>query len=294
MPGSGYQLNRLETQNIQDIIQGAGAGVDPSFLFSLLQGTVGGAQDRRAEKVDQRQQLQAQFQQQAMEMAGMGASEDAVASALTGMAAGTPLARGNRGDERVAGLESFVGGLYDQGPVSGLAPADYRAQFDTGVVDEEDRAAVGGIVLENMQKGMSFRDIRNVVRQQAVATGQDEMMTQELLAAAEESYEALIGTTLEEMRGTGDVLRSYGYDTNVDSNALAGLVGMEQGDLAGPQIGPEAGIESFMASLVNDPRAYAAFRALKPQAQPSSSGGAAGPMGAGYGNPFQSLASLFG
>ena len=285
MPGSGYRLNPYETANIQDIIQGAQAGVDPSFLFSLLQGTVGGAQERRADKVAQRQQLTAQLQQQAMEMAGMGASEDAVASALSGMAQATPLARGARGDERVAGLESFVGDLYQDGPVSGLAPADYRAQFDTGGIDEVDIQETGKTVLVGMQKGMSFRDIRNQIRQAAVATGKDEMTTQELLAIAEDSYERLIGTTLEEMRGTGDVLRSYGYSTNVDPNELAGLIGEET--LGGPALPEGAGVESFMASLVNDPRAYAAFRQLKPQqASPPPSGG--------YANPFQNIGSFLG
>lgn len=262
MPG-GYGLNPLERENIQDIIQHAGSGVDPGLLFSLLQGTVEGAQQRRSENVAARRSIAAELRDRAMTLASQGASEDAVTAALSGMAEASPLGAGARGDERVGRLMNYVGGLYGEGPVSGLAPADYRAQFDTTGIDEEDRAAVGTLVLQGMQKGIPFRDIAQSVRQQAVATGQDELTTQALMGEAETAYERLIGTSLEEMRSQGDVLRGVteGQVPNFVSN-FAGETGIPEEQFGGIQA---TGVEGLLAQAVNDPRLWSQLQNWRPE-----------------------------
>lgn len=260
-------LNPLERANIQDIMQHAGSGVDTGMLFSLLQGTIEGAQQRRQETVAQRRALAAQYRDQAMQLAAQGATESAVQNAIGGMAENSMFGRGNMGDERVGRLMDYVGGLYDDGPVSGLAPADYRAQFDVAAgLDDEDRAAVGQLVLQGMQQGTSFREIAQQVQQQAVATGQDEVSTQALMNEAESAYERLIGSSLEDMRGFGAKLRSSlsatgGDEMNLTPGMLAEATGLDDNTFA-PIVGTGEGeggrrtVESFLAQAVNDPQLF--------------------------------------
>lgn len=262
---AGYQLSPLERQNVTDILQHAGSGVDPGMLFSLLQGTVEGAQTRRAEKVQARQSIAAELRDRAMQLATSGAEESAVAAALGGMAQGTPLSAGPRGERRVGKLMDYVGNLYgEEGPISGLAPADLRAQFNTagGALPEELRMQVAGEIAEQTQKGLPFREQAEIIRRGAIAMGHDELTTEALLGEAEMVYERLIGTSLEEMRGTGDVLRSRLSDPgSFDAGVLSGETGIEESAFGG--VGPGSNVEGFLAQAVNDPRLYGQLSRLR-------------------------------
>lgn len=255
-----YRLNPYERSTLQNIAQYADSGIDGGMLFALLQDTIGGATARRQEHIARQRELMSGLQSQAMQLATSGASEDAISAALMGQA-------GPLNDRREGRLMDFVGGLYDDGPVSGLAPADYRAQFATADgVDEEDRAQIGSTVVQEMQKGTPFRDIRDLINKVAIAGGVDEMTAQAWQQEAEVAYERLLGGSMEDARNLEtrlfNAISGEGGDpqgltpgmlssaTGLDDNAFAPFVGTGEG---------EAGIstvEGFLGQVVNDPDLY--------------------------------------
>ena len=247
-----YRLNPYERSTLQNIAQYADSGIDGGMLFSLLQGTVEGAMARRQENIARQRELMSGLQSQAMQLATSGASEDAISAALMGQA-------GPLNDRREGRLMDFVGGLYDDGPVSGLAPADYRAQFATATgVDEEDRAAIGSIVVQGVNEGTPFRDIVDLVRQQAVATGQDELMTQALVGEAETAYERLIGGSMESARNLEtrlwNTLNEQGIDPgDLQEGHLAEATGLDASAFEGYE---SPTVEGFVAQAVNDPELF--------------------------------------
>lgn len=243
---SPYERQQLEWLQKNEGTDPQGAGM----FFDIL----GGAQERFDTQRAQRQEGMQGLREMALQLAASGASEEALSNALTGQASSLPL-MGPRygGEERLEGLEGFVSGLYDNGPVSGLAPLDMRAPV-SGVIDDEDRAAIDSLVNQQMTQGMSFTEIREQVRREFIAQGYDEFSTSEAEQEAQSAYERLIGTSLDEMRDVGADLRSFAGGNELEAGHLENLgLGQEFGALTG---GGNVPVESFMAQLVNDPQMF--------------------------------------
>lgn len=245
-----YERDQLEY--IQQFVGSHPRAADD--LMGMFMGTLGGAQERFEQNRQARQEGMQGLREMAMQLAAQGASEQAVSSALTGQASSLPLMGGRYGGEqRMEGLEGFVSGLYDNGPVSGLAPLDMRQPM-SGVIDDEDRAAIDSLVNQQMTQGMDFTTIREQVRREFIAQGYDEFSTSEAEQEAQSAYERLIGASLGEMRDVGADLRSFTGGNEIESGHLSNLgLGDEFSALTG---GGNVPIQSFMAQLVNDPQMF--------------------------------------
>lgn len=287
-------ITPYERQQLLYMQQAAGQNPDiASTIAPSFFGTLEGAQERFDTRRDTRQTGLQGLREMAMQLASSGASEDAVAAAVGGQAETLPLMGPRYGGERRMGaLEEFVGGLYGEGPVSGLAPQDMRDQF-SGVIDDEDRRAIDSIVNEQMGQGVPLDAIREQIRREFIAQGYDEFSTSEALNEAMTAYERLIGGSVEEMRGLGAELRGQFGNEGLTPGELSEFSGLPDDRFAGI-VGTgsgEAGItdvKGFLAQLVNDPELYRSFLSADPEQEQQ-----AGLSGA-YGNPIQSLFSLFG
>lgn len=213
MANQGFHLNPFEASTLQALIGALGhpgtAGLASSVGLPLIQG----AETRRATNIQTRDQGLQQLQQQAMQLAAQGASQDAVQAAVLGQANDLPLMGGPRGQNQLGDLAGYVQGLdwqpTDQGAISGLAPADYRQQFQsTSGLDQADTAAVGQQVITGLQSGTPFTTIREAVRRTAISAGLDEAGVNQAISEAERMYGQAIGMPLDQMRAMGDMLRS--------------------------------------------------------------------------------------
>lgn len=264
-----------------------------SQVGSQFFGLLGGAEDRFDQNRATRQAGLSSLRELAMQLAGSGAEEDAVSAAVAGQANQLPL-MGDRfnGDERVGALTGFVDSLYGDGPISGLAPADFRAQFDTGGTsfDEDDAMAVAGKVEQQSAQGMSFREIREGLRRQFTAVGYDDLSIQEAMNQAESVYERLIGGSVQQMRETGAGLRDLlGGERSQDLQQDDLIDALGNGVTSSQLSGMDAtNVEGFMAELVNNPQLYAQVRqAMAQQNEPSApSAMSSAPYASGYKSRF--------
>lgn len=218
--GMGYRLNPFERNLADSLNVAVQAGLDPQVAVQMLMGTIEGAIGRRQENVAARNEGITGLQQMAMQLAGQGADPTAVSSAVTGMAEDLPGMRGPRGQQEIQGLLDYVSGMYPGGSeISGLAPYDYRAGFAAGPggLDEERQAAIGGAVVDGVAQGMSMKDIRENVRRDMIGLGfsPDEMA--QGIALAENAYEQVTGSSLEDMRMVGDLFRAYEQEGKVEN-----------------------------------------------------------------------------
>lgn len=250
----GYNLNPTELaqiQYIQEMMNRPGTG---SF-GSMIPQIISGAQQRRATNLQTRAEGMTQLQQEAMQLAAQGADQEALMNALTGQAGQLPLMGGPKGQGMLGDLAGFVGGLYGEGPVSGLAPADYRSQFNTSVLDQADQGGIGQVVIQDLQKGVPFVDIRDHINQMAIAAGYDEAQSQAAVQHAEDVYQKLTGVSLADMRSAANALRTLPQEDV--PTALAGAAfGMQTNPLAVP-IGNEDPYNAYkqgLSQLGNDPQ----------------------------------------
>ncbi len=258
----------LERQQLSYLQQFVGANPDVAQQVApMFFGTLEGAQDRFDTNRAARQQGISGLRELAMQLAAGGASEDAVTAAVTGQAEQLPL-MGDRfgGERRIGGLTDYVGELYADGPVSGLAPLDVRAQYGAGI-DEQLRLEVAQEVSEQSAKGVPFTDIMDIIERGAIARGIDESTTEALRGEAQSIYERLIGSSLGEMRDTGAELRA-GFGNTLTPQNLSAMGMPEAGFM--PEGG--MGVQSFLAQAANDPELYGALQgweAPAPHEEPS-------------------------
>lgn len=232
--GGNYRLNPNELaqiQYIQQMMNRPGTGdfgqMIPQIIAQAQQRRATNVQEAEAERqaaLQARSQGITTLEQQAMQLASQGATQEALMNALTGQAENLPLMNGPRGQGMLGDLAGFVGGLYDQGPVSGLAPADYRNQFNTGLLDTADQGGIGAEVIKGLQGGMSFVNIRDRVRQLSIAAGYDDAQAQAAMQHAEDVYQQLTGVSLADMRSAADMLRTMPAE-QVPSGIAAAAVG---------------------------------------------------------------------
>lgn len=213
MANQGFHLNPFEASTLQALIGALGHPGTADLASQVGLPLIQGAEQRRATNVQTRDQGIQQLQQSAMQLAAQGASQDAVQAAVLGQANDLPLMNGPQGQNQLAGLAGYVQGLdwqpTDQGPISGLAPADYRQQFQsTSGLDQADTAAVGQQVITGLQAGTPFTTIREAVRRTAISAGLDEAGVNQAVAEAEKMYGQAIGMPLDQMRAMGDTLRA--------------------------------------------------------------------------------------
>lgn len=267
MAGQGFHLNPFEQSTLQALIM-ALQHPGTSDLASVGTSLISGAQTRRQTNVDTRQQGIQALQQQAMQLAAQGASQDAVQAAVLGQANDLPMMNGQRGQGMLGDLAGYVGGLdwqpTDSGAISGLAPADYRAQFQsTSGLDQADTAAVGQQVISDLQAGTPFVGIRENVRRVAISAGLDEAGVNEAVAEAERMYEQATGMPLDQMRAMGNTLRSQqaaslASDTggswwNPFDNGPQTTYDYSQYGLGQGQDFNSANVQGILAQLANQP-----------------------------------------
>ena len=271
-----FRLNPYEQSSMQNLAQALSHGLDPTFATQVYDQTIQAATARRTQNLDARQQGLMQLRDTAMQLAQSGAAPGQVRSAVSGIADTLPLMNNPRGENKLDNLQGFVGDLYPEGSkISGLVPADQRLALEeqmgvgAGMLDDEDRAAVGNVVIQGLQSGIPFYDIREQVKQQSYAAGMDEGAVQAAVAAAEQAYEGATGTTLEDMRGIADKLRSYASADNLDQ---LGELGNENLQDFGGQLATTIGdsedpnvVQSTVGSLMADPRQRSSLLALAAQ-----------------------------
>jgi len=251
--GQGFHLNDFEQSTLAMLAQ-ALSHPGTAELAPMGLGIIQGAQQRRTDNLAARQQGIGSLEQMAAQMAAQGAAPDAVSQMVMGQAEQLPLMGQPRGQKMLGGLGDYVDNLYAPGQqVSGLAPADYRAQFTTptgGLIDDQDRAAIGQLVQQGLSSGTPFRDIREQVRRLAVGV-MPEGGGEAAVAEAERMYSEMIGMPLEQMRGMGDTLRQVQGNDTLSGLFNAAGVAAPQEDLSGGAFD----LTSYIGQMMNqDPQ----------------------------------------
>lgn len=216
---ASFHLNPYEASTLQALVQALGHP-GTTDLAGVGQSLIQGAEQRRTTNLQTREQGLQALQQNAMQLAAQGATQDAVMAATLGQANDLPLMNNNQ----VGDLAGYVNGLdwqnTSQGPISGLAPADYRAQFQsaTSGLSDQNKADIGTIVVQNMQAGVPFTNIRQIAQQYAITQGGTQADVADAVATAEKMYQQAIGMPLSQMRDMGNQLRDI-QSQNADSLA---------------------------------------------------------------------------
>jgi hypothetical protein len=269
--GQSFHLNPYERSTLQSLVE-AMSHPGTSGLAQVGESLISGATDRRTTNLQTRESGLQALQQQAMQLAAQGASPDAVQAAVLGQANDLPLMNGDKGSGMLGDLAGYVGGLYngatvgEQGPISGLAPADYRAQFQTATtgLSDQNKADLGTVVIKNLQAGVPFVDIREAARQYAITQGGTESDVAEAVSTAEQMYQQLTGMNLADMRSLGDELRTA---QSQNPNVLGQMFTDNPGLGAPPFQGVPADqvdVTSFLGAMASRPGALNQLSSMAP------------------------------
>jgi hypothetical protein len=152
----------------------------------------------------------------------------------------------------------------------------------------ENKAAIGTIVVQNLQAGVPFVNIREMARQYAIANGGTESDVNEAVSTAEQTYQQATGMDLSTMRAMGDQLRGI---SSANPDVLTNIYG-DNPDLLGPAPFPETppdqvNITQLIAQMAARPGGLSSLQSVvsQPQYQPTQ-GTDWGARIASWVNPF--------